>query len=46
MEILITGATGFLGTGLSAHLESLGHRVVPARLAQLRPDAARFAPAI
>ena len=28
MEILITGATGFLGTGLSAHLESLGHRVV------------------
>ena len=28
MEILITGATGFLGTALSAHLETLGHRVV------------------
>jgi GDP-L-fucose synthase len=28
MEILVTGATGFLGTGLSSHLESLGHRVV------------------
>jgi GDP-L-fucose synthase len=28
MEILITGATGFLGTGLSSHLESLGHHVV------------------
>ena len=28
MEIVVTGATGFLGTGLSFHLESLGHRVV------------------
>jgi len=28
MEILMTGATGFVGTGLSSHLESLGHRVV------------------
>ena len=28
MEILVTGATGFLGTALAARLESLGHRVV------------------
>ncbi len=28
MEILVTGATGFLGTSLSAHLETLGHHVV------------------
>jgi GDP-L-fucose synthase len=28
MEILVTGATGFLGTRLSYHLESLGHQVV------------------
>ncbi len=28
MEILVTGATGFVGTGLSTYLESLGHRVV------------------
>jgi GDP-L-fucose synthase len=28
MEILVTGATGFLGTGLSSHLESQGHQVV------------------
>ncbi len=28
MDILVTGATGFLGTGLCSHLESLGHRVV------------------
>ena len=27
MEILVTGATGFLGTALTARLESLGHRV-------------------
>ena len=41
MDILITGATGFLGTALSAHLEGLGHRVV--RLGQAhgmrRPQA-------
>ena len=28
MEILITGATGFLGSALSGFLEKLGHRVV------------------
>jgi GDP-L-fucose synthase len=28
MEILVTGATGFLGSALSSRLESLGHRVV------------------
>jgi len=28
MEILVTGATGFVGTGLSTYLESLGHKVV------------------
>jgi GDP-L-fucose synthase len=28
MDILVTGATGFLGTGLCSHLESFGHRVV------------------
>jgi GDP-L-fucose synthase len=28
MDILVTGATGFLGTRLAGHLESLGHRVV------------------
>jgi GDP-L-fucose synthase len=28
MDILITGATGFLGTALCAYLEALGHRVV------------------
>ena len=28
MDILVTGATGFLGTALSRHLESLGHQVV------------------
>jgi GDP-L-fucose synthase len=28
MDILITGATGFLGTALAAYLETLGHRVV------------------
>jgi GDP-L-fucose synthase len=28
MHILMTGATGFLGTALSAYLESQGHRVV------------------
>ena len=28
MDILVTGATGFLGTRLSVHLESQGHRVV------------------
>jgi GDP-L-fucose synthase len=27
MEILVTGATGFLGTRLCAHVESRGHRV-------------------
>jgi GDP-L-fucose synthase len=28
MQILMTGATGFLGTALSAYLEARGHRVV------------------
>ena len=28
MEILVTGATGFLGTRLCTRLELLGHRVV------------------
>ncbi len=28
MDILVTGATGFMGTGLCSHLELLGHRVV------------------
>ncbi|WP_103669966.1 NAD-dependent epimerase/dehydratase family protein [Pseudanabaena sp. BC1403] len=27
MEILVTGATGFLGTALCVHLENLGHKV-------------------
>src|SRR5262249_44717321 len=39
MDILITGATGFLGTALSAYLESLGHRVV--RLASRPGDLRR-----
>jgi GDP-L-fucose synthase len=39
MEILITGATGFLGTALSAYLETLGHRVV--RLGSRKCDLRR-----
>jgi len=39
MEILVTGATGFLGTALSAHLESLGHRIV--RLARATATSPR-----
>jgi GDP-L-fucose synthase len=44
MEILMTGGTGFLGTRLSAHLESLGHRVtrLGSRDADLtRPESLR-----
>ena len=44
MDILVTGATGFLGTALRAHLESLGHRVVRlgSRNCDLtKPDALR-----
>lgn len=39
MEILMTGATGFLGTRLSAHLEARGHRVT--RLGSRNCDLAR-----
>jgi GDP-L-fucose synthase len=46
MDILVTGATGFLGTRLCAHLESRGYRVerVSSRNCDLtRPDSlARF----
>src|SRR5437588_2361483 len=44
MDILITGATGFLGTALSDHLEQRGHRVVRlgSRNCDLtRPDSLR-----
>ena len=29
MDIIITGATGFVGKNLSKYLEDLGHRVLP-----------------
>ncbi|NLW84810.1 MAG: NAD-dependent epimerase/dehydratase family protein [Phycisphaerae bacterium] len=28
MKILVSGATGFIGSAVAAHLESLGHTVV------------------
>jgi NAD dependent epimerase/dehydratase family enzyme len=39
MKIAVAGATGFIGTALTAHLAAAGHRVV--RLVRRKPDASR-----
>jgi uncharacterized protein (TIGR01777 family) len=39
MKIAVAGATGFIGSAVSAHLAAAGHRVV--RLVRRKPDASR-----
>lgn len=40
MKVAITGASGFVGTGLSRHLESQGHKLAPLPRALLEPTSA------
>ncbi|MGD0589070.1 MAG: GDP-mannose 4,6-dehydratase [Thermoplasmata archaeon] len=46
MRVLVTGATGFLGSYMARHLQERGDEVVGTRLEQTRPDALPKAPGV